>query len=140
MRQWVLFAIICMAVFIVIVNMLRMLHERPTKGRQLSLSQFASLCLVYVTLVVAFGCVYIALELIGFSIFVEGKHYSPFEFRQLLEDAFYFSAVTLLSLGYGDVTPIGIGRPVAIIQALIGYLIPAAFVVTSVINRDRLSE
>jgi len=138
-RQWVLFVIVCLAVFGVIVSMLRMLHQRPTKGRQLSLSQFAALCLVYATLVVAFGCVYISLELIGFSIFNESKHYSPLEFWQLLEDAVYFSAVTLLSLGYGDVTPIGIGRPIAIVQALIGYLIPAAFVVTSVINRDRLS-
>lgn len=38
-------------------------------------------------------------------------------------DALYFSIVTSTTLGYGDFIPLGSGRPVAAIQALVGYFI-----------------
>jgi potassium channel LctB len=41
----------------------------------------------------------------------------------------YFSAITLLSVGYGDITPIGWSRMVAILEALVGYLLPAVITV-----------
>ncbi len=40
-----------------------------------------------------------------------------------LGDALYFSIVTSTTLGYGDFIPLGPGRPVAALQALVGYLI-----------------
>ena len=51
-----------------------------------------------------------------------------------LETYIYFSAVTLFSVGYGDIAPIGIGRVIAMIEALIGYTIPAAFVAKAFID------
>ncbi|GAB3042461.1 hypothetical protein GCM10027286_00800 [Virgibacillus ainsalahensis] len=49
----------------------------------------------------------------------------------------YFSGVTLLTIGYGDITPIGIGRLIALIQALIGYILPTAFVLRLVQSQQR---
>jgi potassium channel LctB len=49
----------------------------------------------------------------------------------------YFSAITLLSVGYGDITPIGIGRWLAVVEALLGYTMPMAFVVKTVINFEK---
>lgn len=47
-----------------------------------------------------------------------------------LGDAVYFSIVTITTLGYGDFAPLGPGRPVAALQALVGYLILGILVST----------
>jgi potassium channel LctB len=49
----------------------------------------------------------------------------------------YFSAITLLSVGYGDITPVGIGRWIAIIEALVGYTMPAAFVARTFMEHEK---
>jgi hypothetical protein len=36
-------------------------------------------------------------------------------------DPFYFSAVTQLTIGYGEITPVGFGKLLAISQALVGF-------------------
>ena len=55
--------------------------------------------------------------------------------------SFYFSGVTILTIGYGDIVPIGIGRLVALIQALIGYVLPTAFVLRLVIvTQEKVEE
>lgn len=47
-----------------------------------------------------------------------------------LGDAVYFSIVTSTTLGYGDFAPLGAGRQVAALQALVGYLILGIIVST----------
>ncbi|WP_412966877.1 potassium channel family protein [Fredinandcohnia sp. 179-A 10B2 NHS] len=47
----------------------------------------------------------------------------------MITRSLYFSAITLLSVGYGDVTPFGLARAFAIIEALIGYLLPVVIVI-----------
>lgn len=42
-------------------------------------------------------------------------------------DFLYFSGVTMLSVGYGDLVPIGSARLFALIQAGIGLLLPTAY-------------
>lgn len=42
-------------------------------------------------------------------------------------DYLYFSGVTLLSVGYGDLVPVGKARFFALLQAAIGFLLPTAF-------------
>ncbi|MGD6830796.1 ion channel [Sutcliffiella halmapala] len=39
----------------------------------------------------------------------------------------YFSGVTILSVGYGDVVPVGSARFFSLIQASIGLLLPTAY-------------
>jgi hypothetical protein len=47
-----------------------------------------------------------------------------------LGDALYFSVVTITTLGYGDFIPLGPGRPVAALQAFLGYFILGILVST----------
>jgi potassium channel LctB len=42
-------------------------------------------------------------------------------------DALYFSGVTMLSVGYGDLVPIGSARFFSLIQAALGLLLPASY-------------
>ncbi|WP_371069209.1 ion channel [Sediminibacillus sp. JSM 1682029] len=39
----------------------------------------------------------------------------------------YFSGETILSVGYGDIVPLGIARIVSLIEAAIGVLLPTAY-------------
>ncbi|HZG72269.1 MAG TPA: ion channel, partial [Chondromyces sp.] len=52
----------------------------------------------------------------------------------MLYFSFYFSGITLFSVGYGDIVPSGAGIWIALIEAWIGYTIPAAFVMRTVID------
>ncbi|WP_142828815.1 potassium channel family protein [Planococcus soli] len=44
-------------------------------------------------------------------------------------DYLYFSGVTMLSIGYGDMVPVGSARFFAVIQAALGLLLPSAYFV-----------
>jgi potassium channel LctB len=54
-----------------------------------------------------------------------------------LVTSLYFSAVTLFSVGYGDIVPIGFGRFLAVFEALIGYILPAVFLARTVIGIEK---
>lgn len=49
---------------------------------------------------------------------------------------FYFSGVTLLSIGFGDLLPIGPARLFALLEAIIGLLLPTAFFVKSMYKKE----
>ncbi len=48
------------------------------------------------------------------------------------ENLLYFSGVTLLSIGFGDLLPVGLIRLFAIIEGAIGILLPSAFFIKSI--------
>ncbi|WP_078552177.1 potassium channel family protein [Bacillus alkalicellulosilyticus] len=137
MGQVIVVVVIIMAIIGVLMSMLLLLKNEPIRGKKVSLRNFVVLILVYLTMILAFGCLYMALEMLGWSVLTEDKRKVGGSVLHLIEDTLYFSAVTLLSVGYGDITPLGIGRPIAMMQALIGYVLPAAFVVTTVIYDRR---
>lgn len=99
-----------------------------------SIENFLLLILTYVILLLGFGFIYTMIEASGTSIIIEAGNKVEPPFIHIMGTGIYFSAVTLFSLGYGDVVPIGVGRWLAILEALIGYLLPAAFVMKSVID------
>lgn len=41
----------------------------------------------------------------------------------------YFSSITLFSVGYGDLIPVGWSRLIAILEATVGYILPAVITV-----------
>ncbi|SER86394.1 potassium channel family protein [Salipaludibacillus aurantiacus] len=113
-----------------------LIKKQPVSHRRVSIRHFIVLILVYANVMVGFGVLYIALELLGVPVLKESDGLHTDSFLHLVEDVLYFSAVTLLTVGYGDIIPQGVGRWIAMIQALIGYLLPAAFVVTTFFHHD----
>lgn len=140
MGELLLLVVISFAVLGVLMSILLLLKNRPVRGQRISLRNFVVLLFVYITIAFGFGSLYMALEVAGITVLTEGKRGVGGNVLHLVEDTLYFSAVTLLSVGYGDITPLGIGRPIAMVQALIGYLLPAAFVVTTVIYHEKPSQ
>ena len=103
------------------------------KGKFVSLENFLYLGIIYITILLGFGLLYLLFSVHGNPLLVEvGTSRS----QNIYETSFYFSAMTLFSVGNGDVIPQGIGRVIAVIEALIGYTLPAAFVAHAVIDRD----
>ncbi|WP_223703463.1 potassium channel family protein [Sutcliffiella deserti] len=94
------------------------------------------LLMIYFTLLVSFGLLYTVLHLEGFPVLVENGVEITGNYFTIFTHSVYFSAITILTVGYGDITPIGIGRVIAMTEALIGYVMPAAFVVRVVLHMD----
>ncbi|VVM34448.1 hypothetical protein [Terribacillus sp. AE2B 122] len=75
----------------------------------------------------AFGLIYFILSIEGI-VLAEGGDLIDSSLAGSLMHAIYFSGVTLLTVGYGDILPVGVGRFLALIEALIGYLLPSGLV------------
>lgn len=112
------------------------------KLKEISFENFIFLGVTYVVIMIGFGILYLMLDIKGFDVFndVEADMTASRSFFSNLGTAIYLSAVTLFSVGFGDVAPVGIGRLLVIIEALLGYTIPAAFVVRTFIDFDPSSK
>lgn len=89
---------------------------------------FATLALVYLVVLIGFGFIYFWLSLYDFLLIESKKPDEQYNMIETFAHAFYFSGVTLMTVGYGDITPIGWGRVIALVEALIGYILPGAFI------------
>jgi potassium channel LctB len=105
------------------------------KGKMLSLENFLVLAVVYTIITLGFALIYLLFDIQGYPIVRDGFITEGDGFWMRLESSFYFSAMTLFSVGYGDIYPMGVGRMIAVFEALIGYTIPAAFVAKAVFDR-----
>ncbi|PGL70440.1 potassium channel family protein [Bacillus sp. AFS055030] len=118
------------AIFAILYSLVYLWNTSTTKVNKslISINNYILLFLIYGTVLIGFSAVYFILDrgphpiLIEHSIPIEGTNY------HIMGLCLYFSAITLLSVGYGDIVPVGIGRWVAMVEALIGYTMPAAFV------------
>lgn len=105
------------------------------KGKMLSFENFLVLAVVYTIITLGFALIYLLFDMQGYPIVRDGFITEGDGFWMRLESSFYFSAMTLFSVGYGDIYPMGVGRMIAVFEALIGYTIPAAFVAKAVLDR-----
>ncbi|ALX48951.1 potassium channel family protein [Lentibacillus amyloliquefaciens] len=126
---------------VVAVSILDFIRGGKTRERmhvhegQFSFEIFYTLLMIYLIVILGFGLIYFVLSM-NHILLVEGGELREVSMFGSLIHSFYFSGVTLLTIGYGDITPIGIGRIIALIQALIGYVLPAAFVLKIVQNNQ----
>ncbi|WP_062353217.1 ion channel [Bacillus kwashiorkori] len=104
------------------------------QDKYISWESFFYLLIVYSTIFIGFGMIYFIIIDSGFGQFYENGELLSGSFFHKLKVCFYFSGITLFSIGYGDISPLGLARGVAVIEGLIGYTIPAAFVVRTVID------
>ncbi|MDF1508138.1 potassium channel family protein [Robertmurraya sp. DFI.2.37] len=133
-----IFYISILIIVICVVSSIRLLFTPyKIKGKRVSLENFLFLGAIYATVMVSFGLLYVLLELHDFAVLDDGYIPVANRFLTRLETGLYFSAITLFSVGYGDIAPIGVGRIIAVIEALIGYTIPAAFVARTVLDLDK---
>jgi len=124
---WIMILFIC---YIIIKSMTGFI----LKDGQFSRETFYALLIIYSIVIIGFGLIYFILSFQG-MILIEDGRYDHVNVVGSLIHSFYFSGVTLLTIGYGDIVPIGIGRLIVLIQALIGYVLPTAFMLRLVTER-----
>lgn len=108
-------------------------HLLLTKSREyqmFSVRHFVVLVIVYIILIIGFSFLYLGLDLAGYPSVKFEEMAIANGTIQYLSNLIYFSTMTILTIGYGDIVPLGLARFLASIQALIGFLLPAAFLIT----------
>ena len=120
-------------IFCIFMSIRTLFIPNTIKGKFVSIENALFLGSIYLTVILGFGLIYLLFELKGISLLVEVNNENNYN---LFETSFYFSAMTLFSVGNGDVIPHGLGRMVAVIEALIGYTMPAAFVARALMDRE----
>lgn len=103
--------------------------------RRFSMEIFYTLLVVYTIVIIGFALIYFIFSF-HHVVLVEGGELRQMSIFGSLVHSAYFSGVTMLTIGYGDITPVGYGRLIALIQALIGYILPTAFVLRIVQNKQ----
>ncbi len=121
-------------IFCIFMSIKTMFIPNTVKGKFVSIENALFLGSIYLTVILGFGLIYLLFELKGISLLVETNDENSYN---LFETSFYFSAMTLFSVGNGDVIPHGVGRMVAVVEALIGYTLPAAFVARALMDREK---
>lgn len=111
-----IFYISILIIVICVVSSIRLLFTPyKIKGKRVSLENFLFLGAIYATVMISFGLLYVLLELHDFAVLDDGYIPVANRFLTRLETGLYFSAITLFSVGYGDIAPIGVGRIIAVI-------------------------
>ncbi|MFK2826185.1 potassium channel family protein [Bacillus sp. B190/17] len=122
-------------VFCLTMSMRGMFIPGHPRNRYLSLHYFLYFGCLYLTMMLGFALIYILLQFNGQAVWVGDEHHS-LAFWDRFFTSLYFSGITLFSVGYGDIVPEGAGRWVALVEAWIGYTIPTAFVVRTMLEKD----
>ncbi|EIJ82053.1 Ion transport protein [Bacillus methanolicus PB1] len=124
-------------IFCIAMSLRTLFLPNTIKGKLVSLENFLFLAVLYATIMIGFGLIFILLEFNGNAVILENGRILQGSFFKKLVTSIYFSTITLFSVGYGDIVPIGIGRIVVVLEALVGYTIPAAFVAKAVLDVEK---
>ncbi|MGP4040017.1 ion channel [Gracilibacillus sp. D59] len=113
------------AIIFIIANLLYFFRNKNYQKSYFSTALFKKLFFVMFGVTVGFALLYYALSFQETVVVQELSDNTPIEhsFSNLL----YFSGVTILAVGYGDMIPVNSARFFALIQAAIGVLLPAAY-------------
>ncbi|MCU9614651.1 potassium channel family protein [Caldibacillus lycopersici] len=125
---------ILIIIFCISMSLRTLFLPNALQDKFLSWESFAYLFFIYSTILLGFGLLYFICMENGIAVIQENEELLSGSTLHTLQTCIYFSGSTLFSVGYGDVTPIGIGRVISILEGMIGYTIPASFVVRTVVD------
>jgi potassium channel LctB len=135
-----MFYILIVSVGFCMTMSIRTLFLADSEQKRFSMENLLWLGNLYTTILVGFALVYLLFELQNYSVILDRGNRMDGNFSEQLKTSFYFSAMTMFSVGYGDISPIGVGRMIATVQAFIGYTLPAAFVIRTVIEMEQFDR
>ncbi|WP_202080988.1 potassium channel family protein [Caldalkalibacillus salinus] len=133
MNEALLLSTMLISCWVMLRSLKDLMKMHPAHFQAFSTKHFVLLGYVYLVIIIGFATIYIGLLLLGVQsvLSISLNHTNGLvDIANIL----YFSTMTLLTVGYGDIIPIGVGKLIASLQALIGYLLPAAFIASGIIQ------
>lgn len=127
MMLWLLTYLILLIVFCSVVQFIFAKPWRSQHKIGIVYEVFYALILIYGTVIIGFGLLYYLFSFYDVILF-DSNQAEELSVKVGWWQSIYFSGVTMLTIGYGDIAPLGIGRFFAVLQALIGFVLPTAFV------------
>ncbi|WP_307395804.1 ion channel [Caldalkalibacillus horti] len=127
----IVYIILLLCIGVMTISFTRLFRFNTEQCPVFSWTHFLLLIWAYLILTVGFSLIYLSLEFLGNPILAFNYSVTPGSISYI-GNLIYFSLVTMLTVGYGDITPIGLGKFIASTQALIGYLLPAAFLASGI--------
>lgn len=122
MTYLILMIVICSVIQFVFTK-----HRWSKNNISIAYDVFYALVMIYVTVIVGFALLYYIFSF--YDVILYESYYKEHETSlSVWWQSLYFSGVTMLTIGYGDIIPLGVGRFFALLQALIGFVLPTAFV------------
>lgn len=122
-----------LTIIFLLANLVYFFQDRQYKRSYFQSSLFQKLFFSMIGLTFGFAVLYylMSFETIVLRVSTEYGRDGGEDFLDYL----YFSGVTMLSVGYGDLVPVGAARFFALIQAGIGLLLPTAYFVRALDER-----
>lgn len=108
-------------------------HKRYTLT-EFSQAMFSRLFFTLFIVFIGFSLIYYGLFLNGHVVVLDTVNNRTIDH---FSDYLYFSGVTLLSVGYGDLVPVGVARIFSLLEASLGLLLPSAFFLTAWNNSNQ---
>ncbi|MCM3616532.1 ion channel [Sutcliffiella horikoshii] len=117
--------LIGLTIVFIVMNLFYFFTNKTYKKSYVNSALFLKLFFVMVGLTFGFAVLYylLASNEVILKISDGTGDQAPEDFMTFL----YFSGVTILSVGYGDLIPVGSARFFALIQASLGLLLPTAY-------------
>src|SRR5699024_9146621 len=101
---------------------------------------FYTLLIIYIIVIIGFSFLYYMLSFYDVVLYEENATNEQ-SLLAIWCRSFYFSGVTMLTIFYGDDIPFVFGRVFSLLQALIGFILPTAFVLKVVhLNLDEMNK
>lgn len=137
---WIFTYLILIIVIGSVVQFIFSREYRTDKKIGIAYDIFYTLLIIYIIVIIGFSFLYYMLSFYDVVLYEENATNEQSLFA-IWWRSFYFSGVTMLTIGYGDVIPLGVGRLFALLQALIGFILPTAFVLKVVhLNLDEMNK
>lgn len=94
---------------------------------------------LYFVVAMLFSVIYIIIDYANLGCIID--HFSSVKhqtkFIDTITSSIYFSFITLFAVGYGDMTPFGLSKAIAIIQSFAGHIIPYVIMLNYIIFKPR---
>jgi len=110
--------LLAMIIFFIMMSLRTLFVPYRLKEKWVSFENFIYLFFVYITIMIGFGLIYTLLQLNGVEVYNESEQIydSSLHFIDMLQTGIYFSGITLFSVGFGDLAPIGFGRLIVVLK------------------------
>lgn len=116
-------------VVFIVINLIYFFTNKTYRKSSFSFPLFLNLFIVLCGILLGFTGVYYFLSMKEIVLVQNLSTMKPIE--PTLLNLLYFSGETLISVGYGDMLPVGTARFFAIIESMIGILLPTAYFMKS---------